>query len=125
MRFLYTLLWIFVSQPLWADPLSLDGLQLAKPAINRTDVASIKRGAKVFATTCITCHTMRYLKYDKLAQEAGITYDRMPLTIKTWPYGVTPPIYPSPRASAASIGFILTYTVSTPTPQGPPAPIIY
>jgi ubiquinol-cytochrome c reductase cytochrome c1 subunit len=65
--------------------------QLAKAPINRADMSSVKRGAKFFATNCMSCHTLIYLRYDPIAQEAGITYDKMPINVKSWPYGVTPP----------------------------------
>ena len=85
--FLTTLLPIVGS----AADLPYEGLELSKTPINRADIDSIKRGAKFFATNCMSCHTLRYLRYDKLANEAGITYDKMPLNVKTWPLGVTPP----------------------------------
>lgn len=62
---------------------------LAKVVINPADTASIKRGAKFFASTCMVCHTLKYLRYDKLAAEAGITYDKMPFGMKI--SGVSPP----------------------------------
>lgn len=86
----------------------LEGLKLATAPINRDDMESIKRGAKVFATTCMTCHTLVYLRYDKVAQEAGITLDKMPLNVKTWPNGVTPPDL-SLEASVRGVDWIYTY----------------
>lgn len=72
-------------------PSTAGELVLAKANVNIYDIESIKRGAKFFANTCMSCHTLKYLRYDKLANEAGITLDKMPLNVKTWPYGVTPP----------------------------------
>lgn len=74
---------------LWAE--EAEKVALAHVSINVEDVASIKRGAKFFATNCMSCHTMVYLRYDKLAQEAGVTYDKMPINVQTWPFGVRPP----------------------------------
>lgn len=101
------LLACFVS-PIWADESTLEHMVLAEAPIDRTDMESIKRGAKFFATTCITCHTAVYLKYDKVAQEAGITLDKMPLNVKTWPFGVTPPDL-SLEASIRGVDWIYTY----------------
>lgn len=67
------------------------GPVLSEPPEVSNSMESIKRGAKFFATNCLSCHTLVYLRYDKVAQEAGITYEKMPLNVKTWPYGVTPP----------------------------------
>lgn len=83
-------------------------IALSKAPIDRSDEASIKRGAKLFASTCMSCHTMKYLRYDKVAQEAGITLDKMPLHVTSWPYGVTPPDM-SLEASVRGVDWIYTY----------------
>lgn len=90
MRHLLSLFIILLALPVMAEELP-HGFQLSSVQVDPTDVASIKRGAKFFATNCLSCHTMVYLKYDKIAKEAGITYDKMPVNVKSWPYGVTPP----------------------------------
>lgn len=64
---------------------------LESVSINIHDKAALLRGAKFFATTCMSCHTMRYMAHNKLAQEAGITLDKMPLDQKEWLFGVVPP----------------------------------
>ena len=51
---------------------------------------------------------MIYLRYDKIAQEAGITYEKMPINVKTWPYGVTPPDL-SLEADVRGVDWIYTY----------------
>lgn len=64
---------------------------LENPELNRHDMTSIKRGAQFFATNCMSCHTLIYLRYDKFAQQQGITYDKMPTTVKKWPFDIKPP----------------------------------
>lgn len=66
-------------------------VQLSPAPVDRFDMDSIKRGAKFFAANCMSCHTLVYLKYDKVAKEAGITLDKMPVNVANWPNGVTPP----------------------------------
>lgn len=66
-------------------------IALAKASINTADIESIKRGGKFFAANCMSCHTMVYLRYDKLAQEVGVSYDKMPVNVKNWPNDVVPP----------------------------------
>ncbi len=83
-------------------------LVLATAPINTSDMASIKRGAKFFATNCMSCHTLMYMRYDPVAQEAGITYEKMPLNVKTWPLGVKPPDL-SLEASIRGVNWIYTY----------------
>jgi ubiquinol-cytochrome c reductase cytochrome c1 subunit len=95
------------ASPLWAED-GHEGLRLSEAPINRSDMASIKRGAKFFATNCMSCHTMVYLRYDKIAQEAGVTYDKMPLNVKSWPNGVTPPDL-SLEADSRGVDWIYTY----------------
>lgn len=102
------LLMIFSASPVWAEEGSVEGLMLAKAPIDRSDMESVKRGAKFFATTCMSCHTMIYLRYDKIATEAGITLDKMPINVKSWPYGVTPPDL-SLEADVRGVDWIYTY----------------
>jgi ubiquinol-cytochrome c reductase cytochrome c1 subunit len=97
-----------LSSQVWAAEGQFEDLELSKAPINRSDVESIKRGAKFFATNCISCHTLRYLRYDKLAQEAGITYEKMPLNVTTWPNGITPPDL-SLEANVRGVDWIYTY----------------
>ncbi|TAK77923.1 MAG: cytochrome c1 [Gammaproteobacteria bacterium] len=108
MRYILTILLFIFSSTVWAEAPAPEEIALAKPSIDRYDMDSVKRGAKFFATTCMVCHTMVYLRYDKIAQEAGITYDKMPINVKTWPYGVTPPDL-SLEASVRGIDWIYTY----------------
>ncbi len=68
-----------------------ENIPLLKATIDRSDLASIKRGADLVAANCLSCHTMIYMKNNRLAQESGITDDRMPLNVKEWPNGVVPP----------------------------------
>jgi ubiquinol-cytochrome c reductase cytochrome c1 subunit len=108
MRYLLAILLIIFSTQTWAEASTPAGLVLAKAPIDRHDIESIKRGAKFFATTCMSCHTLKYLRYDKLAREAGVSYDKMPLNVKTWPFGITPPDL-SLEAQVRGVDWIYTY----------------
>lgn len=111
MRYLVAIFLILFSMQSFADE-TLDELrermQLAEAPVNPTDMQSIERGAKFFANTCMSCHTMVYLKYDKLAKKAGITYDKMPVNVKDWPYGVKPPDLSS-EADLRGVNWLYTY----------------
>jgi ubiquinol-cytochrome c reductase cytochrome c1 subunit len=89
-RYLLLLLALFLL-PCAVYAQESEQIVLSKAPVNASDIESIKRGAKFFAANCMSCHTLVYLRYDKLAQEAGITYDKMPVNVKTWPNGITPP----------------------------------
>lgn len=107
-RYILAILVILFSSAVWAEEEGHQGLQLSEAPINRSDMESVKRGAKFFATNCMSCHTLVYLRYDKIAQEAGITYDKMPINVKSWPYGVTPPDL-SLEADIRGVDWIYTY----------------
>jgi ubiquinol-cytochrome c reductase cytochrome c1 subunit len=96
---------VFAGNVCAAEDISI---ALEKAPVNMNDIQSIKRGAKFFATTCMACHTLIYLRYNKLAEEAGITYEKMPVNVKTWPLGVKPPDL-SLEANVRSVDWIYTY----------------
>ena len=103
--FVWTLVLLLFSPVTQAEDIKIE---LSKAPVNIHDTASIKRGAKLFATVCIACHTLIYLRYDKLAQEAGVTYERMPINVKTWPQNVKPPDL-SLEANVRGVDWIYTY----------------
>jgi ubiquinol-cytochrome c reductase cytochrome c1 subunit len=102
-RLILTLLLALSSTQIWAEG-EIEGLELATAPINRTDMESIKRGAKLFATNCSSCHTLTYLKYDPVVKEAGIPINNKPIAIN----GVTPPDL-SLEASSRGVDWIYTY----------------
>lgn len=104
-RLFIIILMLFSCQVLAEEQVNI---VFAKAPIDRSDMASIKRGAKFFATNCMSCHTLIYLKYDKIAQEAGITYDKMPINVTAWPFGVKPPDL-SLETDIRGINWIYTY----------------
>lgn len=83
-------------------------IALEKAPIRQFDKQSIQRGATFFAANCMVCHTMVFLRYNKIAHEAGITYEKMPINIKNWPLGITPPDL-SLIANVRSVNWIYTY----------------
>jgi ubiquinol-cytochrome c reductase cytochrome c1 subunit len=101
----FSILFLFIPLKVFAEEMTI---ALEKAPINTSDLVSIKRGAKVFSTICISCHTLVYLKYDKLTTDAGITYARMPVNIKQWPFGVKPPDL-SLEANYRGVDWIYTY----------------
>src|SRR5579871_3869576 len=69
-----------------ASPVLLD-----KVRVNTADKASVARGAKFFATYCMVCHTLQYLKNDAIAKAAGIDYEKMPVQQQSWWLNTPPP----------------------------------
>lgn len=106
-RYILTILLALSSTQLWAEGQQIEGLQLATAPIHRSDMDSIKRGAKFFAGNCASCHTLTYLRYDNVVKEAGIPTNNKPISIN----GVTPPDL-SLEASAKGVDWIYTYLQS-------------
>lgn len=83
-------------------------IALEKAPIHIHDRAAIERGAKFFAANCMACHTLIYMRYNKLARDAGVLYERMPVQVKSWPLGVAPPDL-SLEAQYRGVDWIYTY----------------
>jgi ubiquinol-cytochrome c reductase cytochrome c1 subunit len=105
MKYLLLIVMLIISGGAMAEEA---GIALDNAHVNLHDRASIERGAKFFATNCMACHTLVYLRYDPLAQKAGITYEKMPVNVKSWPYGITPPDL-SLEADIRGADWIYTY----------------
>jgi ubiquinol-cytochrome c reductase cytochrome c1 subunit len=53
--------------------LASDGhIILDKANVNCNDYASLQRGAKIYMTTCATCHSIKYVRYKELAKQIEI-----------------------------------------------------
>ena len=48
------------------------GLRLAPAPVNRLDNESLQRGARDFVNYCLTCHTAKYMRYNRLT-DLGLT----------------------------------------------------
>ena len=46
-----------------------NNLNLDKANVNVKDYASLQRGAKIYMTTCATCHSLKYVRYKEMAQQ--------------------------------------------------------
>lgn len=101
----FILIFLFIGIVRAVDETSI---ALEQVNINIHDKQSILRGAKLFANTCMSCHTMKYLTNNSVADSAGITADKMPLNQKEWAYGIIPPDL-SLEARVRSVDWIDTY----------------
>lgn len=43
--------------------------------INLNDKASLQRGAKLFVNNCLSCHSAKHMRYNRMAQDLGISED--------------------------------------------------
>ncbi|MCG6896518.1 MAG: cytochrome c1 [Thiocapsa sp.] len=46
--------------------------ELDKAAIDLTDQASLQRGAKYFVNYCMGCHSLKHMRYSRMAEDLGI-----------------------------------------------------
>jgi ubiquinol-cytochrome c reductase cytochrome c1 subunit len=44
---------------------------------NINDVASLQRGAKLYVNYCLGCHSLDYMRYNRLAEDLGLTEDQV------------------------------------------------
>ena len=74
LRSLATLvLGLAVSMPLFAEE---EG-NLQQAGTDITDRASLQRGAQLFMNYCSGCHSLKYLRYSRMAEDLGLTEDEV------------------------------------------------
>lgn len=56
--------------PVWAD--SYEGIDLLKAPIEPNNLASLQRGAKIYINYCSGCHTLKFMRYNRMARDLGI-----------------------------------------------------
>lgn len=49
-----------------------EGMHLDKAPINERDALSLQRGARLFTNYCLSCHSAKYMRYNRL-QDIGLT----------------------------------------------------
>lgn len=106
MRYILAILITLFTSHIWAQDNPFEGLRLAEAPIHETDMSSIQRGAKLFATNCMSCHSLSYLRFDKVADEAGIKPEKTPANLKF--NGVTPPDL-SLETDVRGVDWVYTY----------------
>lgn len=60
---------LLLSGPLWANE---GAFKLDKVAIDLSDKPALQRGAQLFMNHCAGCHSLKYIRYQTLAQDLGI-----------------------------------------------------
>ncbi len=75
LRSLATLvLGLAVSTPLFAAE---GGVHLEQAGTDLTDRASLQRGAQLFMNYCSGCHSLKYVRYSRMADDLGLTEDEV------------------------------------------------
>lgn len=52
-------------------------VHLEHAAIDRSDTASLQRGAKYFVNYCLSCHSAGYHRYNRIGEDLGLTDDQV------------------------------------------------
>lgn len=84
---LFSLFWLL---PTLAHSPSIT-VKLEHVQVNMRSHEVLLRGAKFYAAHCMSCHTMKYMLHDPIAQEALIAAVKMPIKQQEWIGGVAPP----------------------------------
>lgn len=107
--------------------LASEGEGLAPAGTNIRDQASLQRGAKLFFNYCVGCHSLKYVRYSRLASDLGLSEEEVMTNLnftgakfgepvishmpaddaKTW-FGKDPPDL-SLEARAKGVDFIFNY----------------
>ena len=53
------------------------GVHLDDANIDLSDQASLQRGAKLFMNYCLSCHSAKYQRYNRMARDLGLTEDEV------------------------------------------------
>lgn len=86
--------------------LASGGVHLDDADIDVSDQASLQRGAKFFVNYCLSCHSARFQRYNRLAKDLGLTEDEVKenLMFTTDKLGDTMQIAMSPANAEAWFG---------------------
>lgn len=62
---------LLILAPVFA-PASTEGVALQDAKIDLKDKASLQRGAGYFVNYCMGCHSLQYMRYNRMAEDLGI-----------------------------------------------------
>ena len=57
--------------------LAAGGGNLQQSGTDLSDRASLQRGAQLFMNYCAGCHSLKYLRYSRMADDLGLTEDEV------------------------------------------------
>lgn len=68
---------IFTLLPLWAVAAEPDGFELQSVDIDVSDKVALQDGARTFVNYCMGCHSAKYQRYERVADDLGIPHEVM------------------------------------------------
>ena len=116
------------------------GVELERVNIDISNQASLQRGARYFVNYCLGCHSAKYVRYNRLAEDLGLTEDQLvenlmftglrphdtmenampPVDASTW-FGQAPPdlsLVARSRGTDWIYGFLKSFYVDPSKPTG-------
>lgn len=66
------LIFLFTSLSVLAHANEAADAYIVKAPTNLQDRASLQRGAQIFINNCLGCHSLKYLRYERIADDLGI-----------------------------------------------------
>ena len=75
-RFANLLLLALCAAASWGVLAAESGVRLVPAPVDRLDVESLQRGARNFVNYCLTCHSAKYMRYNRLT-DLGLTEDQI------------------------------------------------
>jgi ubiquinol-cytochrome c reductase cytochrome c1 subunit len=63
---------LMICVGLWA-PVAIADVELLPIVIDIQDKEKLQRGAKIFMNYCSGCHSLRYMRYNRMAKDLGLT----------------------------------------------------
>jgi ubiquinol-cytochrome c reductase cytochrome c1 subunit len=71
---LITLMWVAAPVLVWASGGAACGEIKCDPVkIDLTDKPSLQNGARIFVNYCLSCHSARFMRYNRIGQDLGIS----------------------------------------------------
>jgi ubiquinol-cytochrome c reductase cytochrome c1 subunit len=64
---------LLLAGPAFAE----EGENYPNPGTDITDQASLQRGAQLFMNYCSGCHSLKYLRYQRMGEDLGLTEDQV------------------------------------------------
>ena len=64
---------IMTAVPVWSWATGDGDIKLDHAKINLSDTASLQRGAHIFVNYCLSCHSARYMRYNRMGRDLGIS----------------------------------------------------
>jgi ubiquinol-cytochrome c reductase cytochrome c1 subunit len=76
MKNIFSLLLLLLALPSAAAFAAESDLRLLPAPVNRLDVESLQRGARNFVNYCLTCHSAKFMRYNRLT-DLGLTEEQI------------------------------------------------